>query len=129
VRSVEFNRALLATPRSSRAQDTLVKTCLVQMVKGTGQRKSETALAPSRESGEAIVKNTAVQSPNVRRNCPWTEAEHKLFLLGLEEYGRGNWRDIAARYVSTRTPTQVRPFLHLQCTDPKVFPCTCVFTL
>lgn len=76
------------------------------MVKGTGHRKSESALAPSRESGDAIAKNS-VQPPNVRRNCPWTEAEHRLFLLGLEEYGRGNWRDIAARYVSTRTPTQV----------------------
>lgn len=77
------------------------------MVKGGGPRKSDTPVAPARESGEAIAKSVA-QSPNVRRNCPWTEAEHKLFLLGLEEFGRGNWRDIAARYVSTRTPTQVR---------------------
>ena len=77
------------------------------MVKGSGHRRSETALAPARESLEGIAK-PALQPPNVRRNCPWTEAEHRLFLLGLEEYGRGNWRDIAARYVSTRTPTQVR---------------------
>jgi SHAQKYF class myb-like DNA-binding protein len=77
------------------------------MVKGGGHRKPESVLAPNRESGEAIAKTSSTQPPNMRRNCPWTEAEHKLFLLGLEEYGRGNWRDIAARYVSTRTPTQV----------------------
>lgn len=75
-------------------------------MKGNAPRRSGNALAPSKESGDAIAK-TSLQPPNVRRNCPWTEAEHRLFLLGLEEYGRGNWRDIAAHYVSTRTPTQV----------------------
>lgn len=44
----------------------------------------------------------------MRRNCPWTEAEHRLFLLGLEKYGRGSWRNIAAEFVTTRTATQLR---------------------
>ncbi|KAH7669353.1 Myb domain plants domain-containing protein, partial [Dioscorea alata] len=48
--------------------------------------------------------------PN-RRGCirgvPWTEAEHRLFLEGLEMYGRSEWRKIARDFVKTRTITQV----------------------
>jgi len=37
----------------------------------------------------------------------WTAEEHKLFLLGLAQFGKGNWRSIANEAVLTRTPTQV----------------------
>nr|GMC50638.1 transcription factor MYB1R1-like [Ipomoea batatas]GMC54470.1 transcription factor MYB1R1-like [Ipomoea batatas] len=42
-----------------------------------------------------------------KRGVPWTEEEHKLFLLGLQKVGKGNWRGISRNYVKTRTPTQV----------------------
>lgn len=38
---------------------------------------------------------------------PWTEEEHKLFLLGLQKVGKGDWRGISRNFVKTRTPTQV----------------------
>lgn len=38
---------------------------------------------------------------------PWTEDEHKLFLLGLQKVGKGDWRGISRNFVKTRTPTQV----------------------
>ncbi|VAH56428.1 unnamed protein product [Triticum turgidum subsp. durum] len=50
-----------------------------------------------------------VQTPGQgrRRGLPWTVDEHRLFLLGLKTYGRGDWRNISRNFVRTRTPTQV----------------------
>ncbi|XP_059291419.1 transcription factor SRM1-like [Lycium ferocissimum] len=42
-----------------------------------------------------------------RKGIAWTEDEHRLFLLGLEKYGKGDWRSISRNFVMTRTPTQV----------------------
>lgn len=38
---------------------------------------------------------------------PWTEDEHRLFLIGLQKLGKGDWRGISRNFVQTRTPTQV----------------------
>lgn len=32
---------------------------------------------------------------------------NRLFLLGLDKYGKGDWRSISRNFVVTRTPTQV----------------------
>lgn len=42
-----------------------------------------------------------------KKGVPWTEEEHKFFLLGLQKYGKGDWRNISRNFVLTRTPTQV----------------------
>ncbi|XP_062016901.1 transcription factor DIVARICATA-like [Rosa rugosa] len=42
-----------------------------------------------------------------KKGVPWTEDEHKLFLMGLKRYGKGDWRNISRNFVVTRTPTQV----------------------
>ncbi|WOL04716.1 hypothetical protein Cni_G13438 [Canna indica] len=42
-----------------------------------------------------------------RKGVPWTIEEHKLFLVGLNKYGKGDWRNISRHFVATRTPTQV----------------------
>ncbi|KAK9126211.1 hypothetical protein Scep_015057 [Stephania cephalantha] len=42
-----------------------------------------------------------------KKGVPWTEDEHRLFLLGLKKYGKGDWRNISRNFVITRTPTQV----------------------
>ncbi|XP_050289683.1 transcription factor DIVARICATA-like [Quercus robur] len=42
-----------------------------------------------------------------KKGVPWTEEEHKLFLMGLTKYGKGDWRNISRNFVVTRTPTQV----------------------
>ncbi|XP_031101368.1 transcription factor DIVARICATA-like [Ipomoea triloba] len=42
-----------------------------------------------------------------KKGVPWTEEEHKLFLMGLKKHGKGDWRNISRNFVITRTPTQV----------------------
>ncbi|XP_061964626.1 transcription factor MYBS3-like [Populus nigra] len=42
-----------------------------------------------------------------KKGVPWTEEEHRTFLMGLEKLGKGDWRGISRNFVTTRTPTQV----------------------
>ncbi len=46
-----------------------------------------------------------------RKGVPWTEEEHRLFVAGLQEFGKGDWRSISRNYVLTRTPTQASRLL------------------
>ncbi|CAN1150709.1 Transcription factor DIVARICATA [Linum perenne] len=58
----------------------------------TGKRSSSGGRTPDQER---------------KKGVPWTEEEHKLFLMGLKKYGKGDWRNISRNFVVTRTPTQV----------------------
>ncbi|XP_058080184.1 transcription factor DIVARICATA-like [Magnolia sinica] len=51
------------------------------------------------------VNRTAEQER--KKGVPWNEEEHRLFLIGLSKYGKGDWRSISRNCVKTRTPTQV----------------------
>ncbi|XP_061362874.1 transcription factor DIVARICATA-like [Gastrolobium bilobum] len=51
------------------------------------------------------VKNNS--GTHRKKGVAWTEEEHKLFLYGLQTFGRGDWRSIARYVVKTRNPTQV----------------------
>ncbi|KAE9596177.1 putative transcription factor MYB/SANT family [Lupinus albus] len=42
-----------------------------------------------------------------KKGVPWTEEEHRRFLMGLMKYGKGDWRNISRNFVVTKTPTQV----------------------
>lgn len=53
------------------------------------------------------VVHASGRSRERKRGTPWTEEEHKLFLLGLQKVGKGDWRGISRNFVKTRTPTQV----------------------
>ncbi|KAF5741028.1 hypothetical protein HS088_TW10G00023 [Tripterygium wilfordii] len=64
---------------------------------------------PNPDSGYASddVVHASGGSRERKRGVPWTEEEHKLFLLGLRKVGKGDWRGISRNYVKTQTPTQV----------------------
>ncbi|XP_010918640.1 transcription factor MYBS3 [Elaeis guineensis] len=47
------------------------------------------------------------RTPERKKGVPWTEEEHRSFLIGLEKLGKGDWRGISRKFVTTRTPTQV----------------------
>ncbi|XWS68911.1 hypothetical protein CRYUN_Cryun04dG0134200 [Craigia yunnanensis] len=53
------------------------------------------------------VVHASGRSRERKRGVPWTEKEHRLFLLGLQKVGKGDWRGISRNFVKTRTPTQV----------------------
>ncbi|KAF5738473.1 transcription factor DIVARICATA-like [Tripterygium wilfordii] len=42
-----------------------------------------------------------------KKGVPWTEEEHRRFLMGLLKYGKGDWRNISQKFVVSKTPTQV----------------------
>mmetsp|Transcript_5507 Transcript_5507/g.7444 ORF Transcript_5507/g.7444 Transcript_5507/m.7444 type:complete len:260 (-) Transcript_5507:184-963(-) len=62
---------------------------------GTGDKASARALAKTASENER------------RKGIPWSEEEHRLFLMGLAKFGKGDWRSISRTYVISRTPTQV----------------------
>ncbi|KAG7538238.1 Zinc finger CCHC-type [Arabidopsis suecica] len=49
----------------------------------------------------------AHKTPDRKKGVPWTEEEHRTFLIGLEKLGKGDWRGISRNYVVTKSPTQV----------------------
>ncbi|KAG8381578.1 hypothetical protein BUALT_Bualt06G0136100 [Buddleja alternifolia] len=42
-----------------------------------------------------------------KKGKPWSEEEHRSFLLGLEKLGKGNWKGIANNFVPSRDSSQV----------------------
>ncbi|KAK7251781.1 hypothetical protein RIF29_35292 [Crotalaria pallida] len=58
-------------------------------------------------SEDFVPGSSSSASRERKKGVPWTEEEHRMFLLGLQKLGKGDWRGIARNYVISRTPTQV----------------------
>ncbi|WOL06236.1 transcription factor MYB1R1-like [Canna indica] len=58
-------------------------------------------------ASEDFVKGSSSSCRERKKGNPWTEEEHRMFLLGLQKLGKGDWRGISRNYVVSRTPTQV----------------------
>lgn len=57
-----------------------------------------------RSSSSSTARNSDHER---KKGVPWTEDEHRRFLLGLIKHGKGDWRNISRNFVVTKTPTQV----------------------
>ncbi|KAL9229705.1 hypothetical protein vseg_005143 [Gypsophila vaccaria] len=60
---------------------------------------------------------------NKRKGVPWTEEEHRSFLQGLQNCGKGEWRNISKYYVPSKTTSQVashaqKYFRRIKCKTP-----------
>lgn len=64
-----------------------------------------------RDSGQVSFASGPARSRHIeverKKGTPWTEHEHRLFLVGLKRYGKGDWRSISRNVIITKTPTQV----------------------
>ncbi|XP_031488038.1 transcription factor MYBS3-like [Nymphaea colorata] len=65
------------------------------------------AAATGYASDDALHASCSSSCRERKKGIPWTEEEHRLFLLGLQKLGKGDWRGIARNFVTSRTPTQV----------------------
>ncbi|KAG9456541.1 hypothetical protein H6P81_001049 [Aristolochia fimbriata] len=79
---------------------------------------------PGKMGGGYLSDGPICRIQERKKGVPWTEEEHKTFLIGLEKLGKGDWRGISRNFVTTRTPTQVashaqKYFLRQSCLNKK----------
>ncbi|XP_058085289.1 transcription factor MYBS3 [Magnolia sinica] len=72
---------------------------------GSPVENPEPAAAADGYASEDFVQGSSCRER--KKGVPWTEDEHRMFLLGLQKLGKGDWRGISRNFVVSRTPTQV----------------------
>tara|TARA_Y100001958_G_scaffold37013_1_gene24323 strand:- start:6100 stop:7320 length:1221 start_codon:yes stop_codon:yes gene_type:complete len=72
----------------------------------TGKDDIPKSFEDARKQGKNYFATTPVKKDRKKRT-PWTLEEHQLFLTGLEQFGKGHWKQISRALVTTRSPQQV----------------------
>uniref|UniRef100_A0A0D3FUD0 Uncharacterized protein n=1 Tax=Oryza barthii TaxID=65489 RepID=A0A0D3FUD0_9ORYZ len=70
---------------------------------GTSRRRRKADEGHRYDGGKSCSKAEQER----RKGIPSTEEEHRLFLLGLDKFGKGDLQSISRNFVISRTPTQV----------------------
>lgn len=107
---------LPALQHATSEEKKMESTCSTQNIFSAGQ----SSCTETDESGSQEATPGAV-STEIRKGVPWTNEEHRLFLNGLDEYGKGDWRNISKFYVQTRTPTQVASHAQVCCSQASAY--------
>ncbi|KAK7845925.1 putative transcription factor [Quercus suber] len=54
-----------------------------------------------------VVREPSIAVDQKPKGKRWTEEEHKLFLIGLNQLGKHDWKEISQKFVITKTPAQI----------------------
>ncbi|MED6121596.1 hypothetical protein PIB30_031701 [Stylosanthes scabra] len=76
---------------------------------------SSAMAAAEREQNQPANNNRIEHRPlrratgkkNNRKVEHWTKEEHRLFVTGLDKFGRSKWKEISRLYIRTKNPMQV----------------------
>ncbi|KAJ7945932.1 Transcription factor MYB1R1 [Quillaja saponaria] len=101
-------RVVVDSMRKSVSMSNLSQYEHPQDISNNNNNKEDVVATGYASADDAVPHNSGGHRERERkRGVPWTEEEHKLFLLGLQKVGKGDWRGISRNFVKTRTPTQV----------------------
>jgi SHAQKYF class myb-like DNA-binding protein len=96
---------------ASLSNDSSLHAAPVSLANGTvanaGVKIAAVSKNGSAKTAAPVGANGKTSEQERRKGIPWTEEEHRLFLLGLAKFGKGDWRSISRNFVVSRTPTQV----------------------
>ncbi|KAK7358175.1 hypothetical protein VNO77_00099 [Canavalia gladiata] len=63
--------------------------------------------SPIQPEDSAAPKEQHIPPVKRKKVSHWTKDEHRLFLIGLKKYGKGDWKNIARCCVMSKTSVQV----------------------
>ncbi|KAG5595786.1 hypothetical protein H5410_037018 [Solanum commersonii] len=113
VQLIDISSSSSTSSSSSSSYDIHLKKSLSLDCMTSPQVSSSSSLVTLNEksttctNGDYLSDCLLGQPQERRKGVGWTEEEHRRFLMGLEKLGKGDWRGISRKFVTTRTPTQV----------------------
>ncbi|KAK9683238.1 hypothetical protein RND81_10G125700, partial [Saponaria officinalis] len=101
-----------AAPNDSLSKFPIFESSVIDTVNEDGYANkkgvNEKGSAPKRVGkGKEPASKQGENETGSHKGNYWTEEEHRQFLLGMQRYGKGDWKMIANEFVKTRTAVQI----------------------